>query len=171
MELGGIAEFRYVPEWNGNREAPDDERLSLTVKRVKAAQILNDDTDADIERWRDTRNISKAARDTLLQMPISVLRNIRVCVNHTKDLQGFLFDGEEVTDPLEAFCRLNFGADDLLLEILSTINKTATMSEDELGNFASLSDGSATPTTESATGAVEGDNQANADTTEVATGT
>ena len=169
MELGGLTEFRFVPEWNGNRALPKGERLSLTVIRLRAFDVLNDDGDEDVRRWCDEQEVTDAARQALDKAPVSTLRMLRVCASHTKDLEGFTFGGEKVTAPLEAFARLPFSANDLLLEVLRTINRTATMSEDELGNFVSLSDGSASPTTASATGAAEGDPQDDADTKEAAT--
>ena len=168
MELGGLTQFRYVPEWRDNRKAPEGERLSLTVMRLRAIDVLNDDDDEDVRRWRDEQEVTEEAREVLDAAPISTLRLLRVCSRNTKDLQGFRFGGKEVAAPLEAYLRLRFDANALLVEILQTINRTATMSEDELGNFVSLSDGSATPATESAPGAAEGEPPASADTKEEA---
>lgn len=162
MKLGGITEFRYVPEWNGNRDLPDNEKLSLTVLPLRAADVLSDDDDADVVRWRDMQDVPDDLVGPLASLPLYNLRLLRTAAAHTTDLQGFDFgDAGQVTSPLEAFLRLSYGENDLLLEILRTINQTAKLTEDELKNFVALSAGTNSPPPTSAGGASEGADQNN----------
>lgn len=171
MKIGAVNRFRYEPEWNGNRDLPEGERIGVTIHALRAIDVLLDTTDEDLRHWREEVACPADLKDELMAVPLSTLRLLRLCVNHTTEIRGFEFEGlkEPVTDPLEAFLRLPYGADTLLAEIVTEINRASTLSEDDLGNSESPSAGTPTPTTGSATGAEEGDDPESADTTKEAT--
>jgi hypothetical protein len=163
MELGGISEFRYTPKWKGNDALPEGQRLSLSVKRLRAIDVLQDISNDEAFAWRDNafkRWIEKKG-DTvtftgyaagLEKLDPTTLRIMRTVLTHVDGLRGFMFDAKEVTDATEVFVRLPMPAgedqtENLLLEIFNVIGETSNMTGDELKNYSSPSDGTAAATT------------------------
>ena len=106
MELG-ITWFEYRPFWKNNRELPEDEQLSLQIKRLKPIDTLYEDNEKDLNKWRDD-NLKKYLDDSdysqqVKQMPVEVLKLIKRFSSHTKDFKNFLFDGKEKTEPIDVF--------------------------------------------------------------------
>jgi len=159
VELGGISEFRFTPKWKGNDQLPEDQRLSLTIKRLRAIDVLQDISDDEAFAWRDEafkRWIKKTGdgvtfkgyAEGLDKIDPTTLRILRTVISHVDNLRGFLFDGKEVTDPTEVFVRLPMPAgedqrENLMLEVFNVIGETSNMTGDELKNFDSPSDGTA----------------------------
>ena len=150
MELG-IAWFRYIPKWKGNRDLDEGEQLSLEIKRMKPIDTLYDDDEASVHAWRD-EHLKRWLDDPehgagVRQMPVEVLKLLKRFANHTRGFKGFVFDGVEKTDPIDIFLNIpnpTTSAQDnsLIMEIVQVLGETAHMTGDELGNFVGRADGS-----------------------------
>ena len=148
MELssGKIGNFTYVPKYRGNRDLPENERLSLTIKPLRRIDLMVmagwEDEPDQIYRWRD-RALKRFIDDPeygdlIKQIPLSVLCGMRQFVEHTCDFRNFHFGGEEKTDPIEIFLELAGELnreENLIAEIQDVIRRTATLTEDELKNW------------------------------------
>ena len=118
MDLGSITETEYVPEWNGNRDLPEGERLSLKIVPLRAMDVLHDGTVEDIYSWRDRlKDVSAEAWQALASATPSQLRLLRVVITHTKNLKGFKFGDEAVSAPIEVWPRLSARAWPLAIEV------------------------------------------------------
>lgn len=147
MELGnlGFDWITFVPEFGGNRSLPEDERLSLKIRKLNAIDVLSiTDDNADLKKWRDSR-LAKQLKDPekatkIMAFTDGVLQVFKQFVDHTKDFKNFNFDGEEVTDAVDIFLRLPVSVNpkdtSLVAEISNTIVQTAHLYGDELKNFA-----------------------------------
>lgn len=103
MELGGIKWVRYVPEFGGNRDLPDDERMSLELKRLTAAELLAGDKSADdLAAWRDEKikGLDGEYAETFKAIKAEHLAGIYSFVTYTRGFRNFLFDGEALDDGL-----------------------------------------------------------------------
>ena len=169
MDFGSLAKVEYVPEWHGNRKLAGKERLALKISPMRAMDVLHDGTVEDIYAWRDRLDVSTEAAEALRHATPSQLRLLRVVIAHTSELKGFVFGGKALADPAEVWPRLGLGAQDLLFEVYGQVGKTASLTEDEVGNSDSPSAGSATPTTTSAPDVAEGESQGSASTKAAAT--
>ena len=157
MDLGSNVEFfDYIPTWNGNRDLPENEQLSLTIKRLSGATALSYGNGfGNLQAWRnrkfkkyltlDKKGLPVPAYDqeqdigrSLMEISEAQLSDLRVFVEHTSNFKNFLFGGEEKTDPLEIYFAIpiDFFGDELNLrfEILKEIFKTVGLGEDEVGN-------------------------------------
>ena len=161
MELGGISTFRYVPRWKGNRELPESQRLSMTIKRMRAVDVLSVPTEDEVYEWRD-----RAFKDCLSKVadiPIELLRILRLVVRHASEFRNFIYDGEELTSGAEIFglkLPMPAGEDqdaNLMLEINNILGKTSNMTAQELEDFATPFIGKDTPTPTNAKPAVKGE--------------
>ena len=149
MELG-ISWFEYRPCWKNNRELPEDEQLSLQIKRLKPIDTLYEDNEKDLNKWRD-ENLKKYLDDSdysqqVKQMPVEVLKLIKRFSSHTKDFKNFLFDGKEKTEPIDVFLNIPNPANDdqsgsLIMEIINVLGETSNLTGDELKNFVARPDG------------------------------
>ena len=91
MELG-IAWFRYIPKWKGNRDLDEGEQLSLEIKRMKPIDTLYDDDEASVHAWRD-EHLKRWLDDPeqgagVRQMPVDVLKLLKRFANHTRGFKG-----------------------------------------------------------------------------------
>lgn len=148
MELGNssILWLRYVPTYRGNRDLPEDQRLSLEIRKLRSVDILaqaglieNDDA---AFAWRDEvlkDHLADPDYGALVkQLPAHILNGMRQFMDHTKGFRNFVFDGKEETDPARIFFNLagNMAeADNLIIEIQNVIKKSASLEGEELKNF------------------------------------
>ena len=98
MELG-VTWFEYRPKWKGNLDLPEDEQLSLEIKRLKPIDTLYEDDEEKINQWRD-QNLTKFLNDpeyadNIKNMSSEVLRLVKRFVSHTRNFKNFVFDGQE----------------------------------------------------------------------------
>ena len=110
---GGIGLWvPFVPTYGGNRDAPPEARCSLEIRLMRPVDqmAMISETDETIFRWRKERLAAWLEdEDTgpmIRRYSVEVLRVMRMLDDHTRGWSGFLFDGEEVTDPVELFLRL-----------------------------------------------------------------
>ena len=177
MDLGGLAEFRYVPEFRGNRDQPDEEQVSVVVKRLTAIDVLQDLTPEQLRKWRDeafhkwavTEKVGDTERVTgfekiaagLEMVPPEMLSIFRRVITHTHGYRNITVDGRAITDPAEIFLVARIPdsleqADNLLVELYTVLRNTSALSEAELGNFLQPSDGGLTQSNTSAKDVAEG---------------
>ena len=177
MDLGGLAEFRYVPEFRGNRELPEEEQVSVVVKRLTAIDVLQDLTPEQLRKWRDeafhkwavTEKVGDTERVTgfekiaagLEMVPPEMLSIFRRVITHTHGYRNITVDGRAITDPAEIFLVARIPdsleqADNLLVELYTVLRNTSALSEAELGNFLQPSDGGPIPKNTSVKDVAEG---------------
>jgi hypothetical protein len=177
MDLGSLEEFRYEPEFRGNRNLPAGERVSVMVKRLTALDVLQDLTPEQLLAWRDkafrrwavTKKDGDSERvvgfegvcDGLDLVPTEMLAIFRRVITHTHGYRNITFSGQDVTDPAEIFLRTRMPdslnqKDNLLLELYNTLRETAGLSDDDLGNWLTPSGGGNTPQNTSVEDAEEG---------------
>tara|TARA_R110002012_G_scaffold42196_1_gene114951 strand:- start:1875 stop:2351 length:477 start_codon:yes stop_codon:yes gene_type:complete len=150
MELG-VTWFEYRPKWKGNLELPEDEQLSLEIKRLKPIDTLYEDDEEKINQWRD-QNLTKFLNDpeyadNIKNMSGEVLRLVKRFVSHTRNFKNFVFDGQEKKDSAEIFFNIPNPTDadqenSLIMEIVSVLGETAHLTGEELKNYVARSDGS-----------------------------
>jgi len=150
MELGGIRWIRLVPEFGGNLDLPENEQLSLEIERMRTAEIMAA-SGSDLVRnraWLDSERMKTwAAHEEygpiLRGYDGSTLGVFRQFVEHTRGFQGFVFDGQAVTDPVEIFLR---SPAELTGEITVRINVASRLTGRDLGNFVLQCGGSPSAT-------------------------
>ena len=190
MESGGLAEFRYVPQIRGNRDLPADKQVSVMVKRLTALDVLQDLTPEQLNKWRDkafhrwatTEKDGDEERVTgfegiaegLEMVPPEMLAIFRRVISHTHGYRNITVGGEAITDPAEIFLRARIPDSldqrhNLLVELYNTLRETAALTDEELGNWLTPSDGGNTPMIGSAADVAEGASRQSADTKEVQT--
>jgi hypothetical protein len=159
MQLGGISDFRFVPEWKGNRDLDEGERLSLTIIPLRSADVLEVVTDEQALAWRD--GMAEALEPyadvvaALKRQDADTLRMLKVIHNHTSGYRNFYFGTKKETTPLVIFLHPDMPmpsslvdlGDNLMLEIYGVIGATSGMTGDELKNSVGLYDGTNLPTT------------------------
>lgn len=160
MELGGISTFRYVPRWKGNRELPENERISMTIRRMRSIDVLSVPSEEEIYEWRD--RTFKGNTSKVVDIPIQLLRILRVAIRHTSEFRNFFYDGEELTSGADIFgIKLPMPSgdtgDNLIIEINNILNETSNMNAQELEDFATPFIGKDTPTPTNAKPAVKGE--------------
>ena len=150
MELG-IAWFVYTPVWKNNRDLPEEEQLSLKIKRLRPIDTLYEENEKDLNKWRDV-HLKKYLEDEehgqqIKQMPFEVLKLIKRFATHTKDFKNFLFDGLEKTEPIDVFLNIPNPTNDdqsssLIMEVINVLGETADLTGEELKNYVARPDGS-----------------------------
>ena len=187
MELGGLAEFRFVPACKGNRDRPEAEQADLMVRRLTAVDVLQDPTTEQLHEWRDEafRRWAVTEQDKsgervvgfekiaagLEMVPPEMLTIFRRVITHTHGYRNFTLEGRQLTEPAEIFLLARIPdsldqADNLLLEVYNALRTSASLTDDELGNWLKPSDGGSTPTSTNETDAAEGASQQSASTEE-----
>ena len=170
MELskGKIGEVVYVPEYQGNRDLPQDERLSVVIKPLRRVDFLAqmgwEEATEEVLRWRDKelkRFIQNPEYGELIkQLPLSILKGMRQFVGHISGFRNFIFDGEEKTDPAEIYLLLageaaegveDLGEDDipqtLVGELQQAVVKTYRLKGEDLKNWLGQCAGLSNPST------------------------
>lgn len=147
MELGnlGFDWITLVPVYGDNRSLPEEERLSVKIRKMNAIDVLGISDDVDVlYKWRDSR-LSSELKDPeqaskILAFPVSVLQVFKQFTDHTKDFRNFKIDGEDITNPVTVFLRLpvSINPDDqsLIGEVSNAIANTASLYGEALKNFA-----------------------------------
>lgn len=148
MELGNntILWLRYVPTYRGNRDLPEDQRLSLEIRKLRSVDILAQaglaDNDDAAFAWRDEHLKEHLADpdygDLVKQLPAHFLNGLRQFASHTRGFRNFIFNGKEETDGAKIFFNLagNLSdSDNLIIEIQNVIKKSASLEGEELKNF------------------------------------
>ena len=155
--------FRYVPEYMGNRELPEDEQMSLQIRRIPSSTVLAQMGDYGSPiAWRDKqlRRIRKSQEEyneevikAFKVMGQAELRLVQQFVEFSRDFRNFTWDGVEKADPLWIALHLPphtcpTTEKTLSVEILDAQNTTITLYGDELKNFVSESAGEKVETSE-----------------------
>jgi hypothetical protein len=169
MELGtgGIDWFTYVPEFRGNRDLPEDQRLSLEIRCLRPVDMLAefDDSPDQLYRWRDealaTQLEDPDYGPQIKRFGLEVLQTMRVFVEHTRGFRNFVFGGQALGDPAEVFVRLPISPDQdapergkgITQEINEVIKATAGMEADDLKNYVAQCSGISLATTQTSTDA------------------
>ena len=184
MELGGMTEFRFVPECRGNRKLPENEQVSVMVKRLTAIDVLQDLTPEQLFAWRDkafhkwtkTEKEGDGERvvgfediaEGLDMVPPSILGIIRRVITHIHGIRNITVNGNPCTDVAEIFLRSRIPdsldqTDNLLVELYNALRDTASMTDDELKNWSMPSTGGTTPQSTNVTDAEGGASQLSAE--------
>ena len=177
MDLGGLTEFRYVPKFRGNRDQPEEEQVSVMVKRLSAIDVLQELTEDQLFSWRDeafhdwaitekegdeeTVKGFQGIAEGLDLLPASMLLAFRKVVQHTHGYRNITHGDRTITKAQEIFLLARIPdtfeqEGNLLVELLAVLRETAALTDDELKNYQMPSDGGAIQINTSATGAVEG---------------
>ena len=131
---GGIGLWvPFVPTYGGNRDAPPEARCSLEIRLMRPVDqmAMISETDETIFRWRKER-LAPWLDDAdmgpqIKRHGVDVLKVMRMLDDHTRNWTGFLFDGVEVTDPVELFLRLaiprNIDLTPRMLELCEELNQ------------------------------------------------
>lgn len=160
MELAAdvIDWFELVPVFNGNRDLPPEHRLSLEVKNLSQLDLMNQrgwEREGRMETWRDQILKPQWGSDgviwpQIMELSPEMLRGVRQFIAYTRSFKNFVFNGQEVTDPIRIAVRLMAGSNDLenglFVEINGALNKAVNLSGDALKNFVAQCGGLAPPT-------------------------
>jgi len=170
MELGGLMYIEYRPQWRGNRQLPDEDQQSLDLYRLTAGHLLSGQLVSEevVEEWKKTPEVQKWIEHKEYGKVVAawsdeVWHMVKTLVDYTRDWRNFIFDGSQVTDPLEIFVRMpmkplpRLSADmsdeevkekfteqrksNLLIEINQALSGMAGLTEEEAKNFVSQFDG------------------------------
>lgn len=148
MELGNnsILWLRYVPTFKGNRDLPEEQRLSVEVRKLRSMDILAQASQMDNEdaafAWRDEHLKDHLADpdygELVKQLPAHFITGLRQFMEHTRGFRNFVFNGKEETDGAKIFFNLAgqmTEKDNLIIEIQDVIKKSADLEGEELKNF------------------------------------
>ena len=143
MKLG-VSWFTYQPQWKNNRDLPEDERLSLQIRRLRPMDLYADEDEAVYTEWRDTV-LKKAYGETehwakITSFPHPILGLLKRLTTHTRNWQNFEFEDGVKTDPIDIALNLPspVGTDQsesLLFELTTVLSDTANMTADEVKNY------------------------------------
>ena len=156
MELGnaGVDWFVYEPEFMGNRELPEEERMSVELRRMSTLDVLSiNSSPGGIRSWREKALAEmlkdEAKEEKVRNLPDDVLSTLRQFIEYTKNFNNFLFDGKQQTDPVRIFfdAPISPGGVSLVKEIVDAIAEAASLYGDDLKNYASQFAGSLPETT------------------------
>ena len=172
-----MTEFRHVPQFRDNRDLPEDKQVSVMIQRLTAIDVLQDLTPEQLYKWRDEAFHRWAVTEKkgneervvefekeaagLEMVPTEMLTVFRRVITHTHGFRNITYNGREVTDAAEIFLLARIPdsldqTDNLLVELYNVLRDTASMTDDELKNWLTLSTGGTTPQSTSATGAEGG---------------
>ena len=146
MELGsaGLRWFRYVPEYDGNREQDETVRLSVEIRKLRMVDVLGIKEDDDsLFQWRD-QSLQRILKDSeyeqaVKNFPARVLSGMRQFCSHTRNFRNWEFDGEPLDDAALIFLNLSIDAenpaDGLLGEVNGAITTAASLYGEKLKNY------------------------------------
>lgn len=100
----------YVPEYNGNRELPEQDRIKVSVMSLSYAQTA-----------RIVRNAGNSEVDS----------DVEVVKNNVLTIHGYSVDGVAITGGEKL---LELGSWKLILEIVREIYKRSNLTADEVKN-------------------------------------
>ena len=148
MDLGdyGFRWFTYVPEFNGNRDLPADERISVEIERMRTAEIMAQISQGqdNMDRWMSSEALRPWTEGgefapIIREWDDSTKRVFRQFVEHTRAWRNVTLGGNPAGDPVEIFLSTPFG---FTSEITMAINAASRLSGQALKNFVRLCDGS-----------------------------
>ena len=180
MELATLAEVRYTPKFRGNRERPPGQRGDVLLIPLSGMDSLLDYTEEDLRAWATERlkplgHIDAYIGARIDSLHVDALRMLRVIDDHTRDWRGWTLYGEPVTDgmrlclrpmPPPAATNGQVREQSLFLEIQDALSEASVLTEDELGNWTALFDGTASAMTSVARPVSEGASPGSASTPE-----
>lgn len=149
MKLG-VSWFDYEPQWKGNRDLPEGERLKLQIRRLRPVDLYADEDEAFYNEWRDGDLKSKYGETEfwpqISRFPSGVLAVLHRLTTHTRKWQGFEFEDGAKIDPIDIMLEVPtpIGLDQrdgLLWEITTALSETANLTGDELKNYSGPSVG------------------------------
>ena len=142
---GSLEWLRFVPDYHGNRKLPEGERISVEIRRLRSIDLMAmAEVDEDeLCAWRDRHfaqyadELDSEVMDTVKRLPLSIVRTLRIFVEHARDFRNFLFDGVAETDPTKIFLQLPLVPNETPLTemIAEAIAKTAGLGADEIKNY------------------------------------
>lgn len=147
MDLGNakFQWFPYVPEYNGNRDLPEEEQLRLEIRRMRSIDRVDQITWSEagaIESWLEeylkNNPVEQDVLTILKRVHPGLMIRMRQFIENTRGYAGFVIDGEPQTNPLEIFFHLCANLDEennLLAEINNAIVKALTLEGEDLKNF------------------------------------
>ena len=157
MKLGSmkIQWVTFVPTWKGNRELPDEERVSLEIKRLRPIDELNELSATQLKKWWDSRTTSCAHHEeygeSVRNATIPSIQMFHRLDQITRNWKGIEVEDEEGTwrtlnDVVEISLFFpnptgNDQSEGLFNEIFEAVREIAHATEAELKNFVSEYDG------------------------------
>tara|TARA_Y100000310_G_scaffold94371_1_gene91985 strand:+ start:1140 stop:1625 length:486 start_codon:yes stop_codon:yes gene_type:complete len=154
MRLGSLSIqwVSYIPEWKDNREAPEEDRLSLEIQRLRPVDELADISDEEIAAWRDAKlkdyMRDDAARERLQKTDLDLLRIYYRMAQVTRNWKNFEFQnaaGEWIHEIDTLKILLHFPTPTgenirgtLMVELFAALRSISQATEDELKNFLTL---------------------------------
>ena len=154
MELGsgGITWFTYVPAYNGNRDLPAPDQISVEVRKLRAVDVMEhmgDNNPARLLSWLNEDPVREALKrhgmtESAANWSLQALGAFRQFVRNTRNFRNFQIDGQGVTDPVDVFLLCADAA--ILFEINAAINRAASLSGDSLKNYVLACAGSSSET-------------------------
>ena len=142
---GSLEWLRFVPDYHGNRKLPEGDRISLEIRRLRSVDmmVMAELDEDELYAWRDrhfeqyAESLGSEVMATVKRLPLSILRTLRIFVEHTRDFRNFEFDGVAETDATKIFLQLPlFPNETPLTEMIAeAIAKTAGLGAEEVKNY------------------------------------
>ena len=143
--------FDFVPQYGGNRDLPESERMSLQIRRIPTSVVMaQGNTDGNVFAWKKKQLDRMAHNDNFSEEVISSFKNmeqaglsdLRQFCNYSRDFKNIAVDGVTLTDPLEVallvpLSKCEETGETLFHEILYAQNEAMTLEGDSLKNFVS----------------------------------
>jgi len=175
MELGGLESFTIVPDWKGNRDKKPKERLSLKARFLRGIDQMGTMEIEDLTTWRDETYADLMKKDPELERKIKRITDInllimlKLVIENTYDYHNFVFFEEEEKDARKIWMNLRMPSgedqsENLLAKVFRMVQDSTSVSEEEMGNYASLCDGSVIPQSENVPDAKTEESPENAST-------
>lgn len=140
MELGDgrIGWFLFVPRFNGNKDLPEEDRISMEIRKLRGVDICAmSDSPGALEAWRDEVLDEWLKHpeygEKIKRFPPNVLNGMRQFVENSRNWHNVVFDGKRATDPVEIFLLLS--STDLVVEVNTAITTASQLYGDRLKNF------------------------------------
>lgn len=156
---GSLKSFQFVPEFEGNRDLPEGERITCEILRPTTAQRLamESETPGALERWRDThfkRQLSEdtedqETREAILAWDRDVLHVVKTVCTHTREWRNVLYDGRTLTQATDVclLVPLPMGKPSIIREAYTAVIRSSSLTGADLKNFVSQCAGISSETT------------------------
>lgn len=160
---GGIESFTFLPTYGGNRELPYEEQISVEIIRppTRDRLVQEGETERDLFRWRDEHLSAWLQNpefgEAIKAFSPAVLLVLKFLQKYTRKWKGILYDGAELTDPVEICLKLPIPPPSdpepaLVREVYDAIMRASALGGEQLKNFVSGCDGSSPEITTIQTG-------------------